>query len=292
MVALSRKTGETAWQATNEQASYSSPIVADVAGRSQAIFVTRLQCLALDPPTGKVLWQFPFGARGPTVNAATPLLLGDLLFVSASYGVGAHCARLTGEGPVEVWSNNETLSSQYTTGVVVEGKLYGIDGRADTGGARLRCVDPATGRTAVLSNGDLAFAYRHSRLQQEPLGVLSARFQLQPGQDPDTVSARTSSNLHSRTSTQPYQLPSCGSVFRNPEPQKAGRLIEGLGLKGHRIGGAEVSTLHANFIVNTGAARADDMAALIAHIQERVDEAHGIRLHPEVMRLGRFGTGS
>ena len=146
VVALSRKTGETAWQATNEQASYSSPIVADVAGRSQAIFVTRLQCLALDPPTGKVLWQFPFGARGPTVNAATPLLLGDLLFVSASYGVGAHCARLTGDGPVEVWSNNDTLSSQYTTGVIVEGKLYGIDGRADTGGARLRCVDPATGR--------------------------------------------------------------------------------------------------------------------------------------------------
>jgi len=81
-------------------------------------------------------------------------------------------------------------------------------------------------------------------------------------------------------------------VFRNPEPQKAGRLIEGLGLKGHRIGGAEVSTLHANFIVNTGTARADDMAALIGHIQERVEAAHGIRLHPEVMRLGRFGTGS
>jgi len=153
-------------------------------------------------------------------------------------------------------------------------------------------VDPATGRTAVLSSRDLNFAYRHSRLQEEPLVVLSARFQLQPGQNPDAVSARTSSNLHSRTSTQPYQLPSCGSVFRNPEPQKAGRLIEGLGLKGHRIGGAEVSTLHANFIVNTGAARADDMAALITHIQDRVEEAHGIRLHPEVMRLGRFGTGS
>lgn len=146
VVALSRKTGETVWQATNEQASYSSPIVAEVGGQAQAIFITRLQCLALEPRSGKLLWQFPFGARGPTVNAATPLVLGDLLFVSASYGVGGHCARLTADGPVEVWSNNDTLSSQYTTAVLVNGMLYGIDGRADTGGARLRCVEPATGR--------------------------------------------------------------------------------------------------------------------------------------------------
>jgi len=146
VVALRLKTGETAWQATQEQASYSSPIVTEVAGQSQAIFVTRLQCLALNPQSGELLWQFPFGARGPTVNAATPLRIDDLLLVSASYGVGAHCARLSAGAPQEVWSNNETLSSQYTTGVVVDKRLYGIDGRADTGGARLRCIDPATGR--------------------------------------------------------------------------------------------------------------------------------------------------
>lgn len=132
----------------------------------------------------------------------------------------------------------------------------------------------------------LDFAYRHSRLQAEPLIVLAARFRLEPGHDPAAVTARTSANLHSRTSTQPYQQPSCGSVFRNPEPQKAGRLIEALGLKGLRIGGAEVSTLHANFIVNTGEASARDIDALIGEVQRRVAAEHGVTLHPEVKRLG------
>ncbi len=133
---------------------------------------------------------------------------------------------------------------------------------------------------------DLDFDYRHSRLQQEPLLVLSARFLLEPGHEPAAVTARTSANLHSRTSTQPYQQPSCGSVFRNPEPEKAGRLVESLGLKGTRIGGAEVSPLHANFIVNTGGATAADIDALINLVRQRVRESTGIDLHPEVKRLG------
>jgi UDP-N-acetylmuramate dehydrogenase len=75
-------------------------------------------------------------------------------------------------------------------------------------------------------------------------------------------------------------------VFRNPEPEKAGQLIEALGLKGLRIGGAEVSTLHANFIVNTGEASAADIDALIQLVQERVLGERGVALHPEVKRLG------
>lgn len=148
-------------------------------------------------------------------------------------------------------------------------------------------VDPARPeRPFQLRTGELDFAYRHSRLQDDALVVLSARFRLTPGHDPGAVSRRTSANLHSRTSTQPYQQPSCGSVFRNPEPQKAGRLIEALGLKGTRIGGAEVSPIHANFIVNTGAATAADIDALIQLVQQRVMAEHGISLHPEVKRLG------
>jgi UDP-N-acetylmuramate dehydrogenase len=152
-------------------------------------------------------------------------------------------------------------------------------------------IDPARpGEPRRLAAADLDFAYRHSLLQNESWLVLSARFHLQPGHDPAAICARTSANLHSRTSTQPYQLPSCGSVFRNPEPEKAGRLIEALGLKGTRIGGAEVSTLHANFIVNSGGATAADIDALIALVQERVEHSSGIRLHPEVKRLG-FPSG-
>jgi UDP-N-acetylmuramate dehydrogenase len=155
---------------------------------------------------------------------------------------------------------------------------------------RLQAVlvaDPANpGEPFWLRAAELAFAYRYSRLQSEPLIVLSARFRLDPGHDPAAVSGRTSANLNSRTTSQPYQLPSCGSVFRNPEPQKAGRIIEEQGLKGLRIGGAEVSRLHANFIVNTGAASAADINALIHEVQRRVLTGHGVYLHPEVKRLG------
>ena len=144
--------------------------------------------------------------------------------------------------------------------------------------------DAGTMRT--LTNDALAFAYRHSVLQDCALMVVSARFQLEPGHDPKELSRITISNLNHRTTTQPYQWPSCGSVFRNPEPHKAGQLIEALGLKGRRIGGAEVSTVHANFIVNTGNATANDILALIELVQQEVQRGHGIGLHPEVKRLG------
>ena len=152
----------------------------------------------------------------------------------------------------------------------------------------VQLLDPKNpDQTLTWSASELAFGYRQSRLQQEPLIVLSARFRLDQGHDPAAVTARTSANLHGRTSTQPYQQPSCGSVFRNPEPHKAGQLIEALGLKGLQIGGAQISPIHANFIVNTGGASAADIAALIADVQRRVQAAHGITLHPEVKRLGR-----
>jgi UDP-N-acetylmuramate dehydrogenase len=151
----------------------------------------------------------------------------------------------------------------------------------------VRVLDPARPAALfTLEAAELDYSYRHSLLQEQPLLVLAARFRLESGHDPSAIVARTSANLHSRTSTQPYQQPSCGSVFRNPEPLKAGRLIESLGLKGLTIGGAQVSTLHANFIVNTGAATAADIDSLIRLVQERVRQGHGVDLHPEVKRLG------
>ena len=155
----------------------------------------------------------------------------------------------------------------------------------------VRLVDPTRPEAPFdLPAEALEFAYRHSRLQAEAWIVLSARFQLEAGHDPAAITARTSANLHSRTSTQPYQQPSCGSVFRNPEPHKAGQLIEALGLKGLQIGQAQVSPIHANFIVNTGQATAADISALIEEVQRRVMTGRGIALQPEVKRLG-FGPG-
>ena len=123
----------------------------------------------------------------------------------------------------------------------------------------VRVIPLHGGESFELQCDQLSYDYRHSRLQEEPLVVVSARFRLEAGHDPQKIGSVTNGNLSHRTTTQPYQQPSCGSVFRNPEPLKAGRLIEGQGLKGTRIGGAEVSTLHANFIVNTGAARSGDI---------------------------------
>ena len=150
----------------------------------------------------------------------------------------------------------------------------------------VRVVPIQGGESFELKRDQLEFDYRHSRLQQENLLVLSARFRLEPGHNPQELRRETNSNLSHRTSTQPYTLPSCGSVFRNPEPLKAGRLIQELGLKGERVGGAEVSSVHANFIVNTGNATAMDINRLIELVQDRVEQQHAVRLHPEVKRLG------
>ncbi len=137
-----------------------------------------------------------------------------------------------------------------------------------------------------LKQQDLNFNYRYSRLQKEPFVVLSAKFKLEPGHNKKELCEKTHQNLIHRKSTQPYELPSCGSVFRNPEPFKAGRLIEDLGLKGHCIGGAEISKTHANFIVNTNHASAKDIVQLIAFVQQAVQKTHGLLLHTEVKQLG------
>ncbi|WP_320663550.1 UDP-N-acetylmuramate dehydrogenase [Prochlorococcus sp. MIT 1223] len=148
-------------------------------------------------------------------------------------------------------------------------------------------VMPLIGGTLQkLAKKDLLFSYRNSRLQKEELIVLSALFQLEPGHNPKEINKKTDEILNHRKNTQPYHLPSCGSVFRNPEPHKAGFLIEQLGLKGTKSGGAEISKLHANFIVNTLNASAEDIQKLISMIQIKVKEKHGFLLHPEVKQLG------
>jgi outer membrane protein assembly factor BamB len=145
IVAFRLDDGKTAWQATDEAASYSAPIAATIAGKRHAIFVTRLKVVALDPATGKVQFEFPFGKRGPTVNAAVPLMCEDRLFVTASYGIGSIMSKIESDRATEVWSGQD-MASQYTTCVYEDGVLYGCDGRADQPPAHLRALDAKTGR--------------------------------------------------------------------------------------------------------------------------------------------------
>ncbi len=135
---------------------------------------------------------------------------------------------------------------------------------------------------------DLQFGYRRSRLQGSDWMVMGATVQLIPGGDPVQVQLETQRNLSQRLRSQPYHLPSCGSVFRNPETYPAGWLIEQVGLKGYRIGGAQISERHANFILNCHQATASDIYRLIQLAQEKVWQKWSILLEPEVRILGQF----
>lgn len=146
LVALSLDTGKTLYKGTAEQASYSSPTLSKIANKECVVFVTRYNALGIASDSGETLFSFPFGARGPTVNAATPLVFDNQLFVSASYGIGAKLADISGAKPKILWENDSSMSSQYTTCVYRAGYLYGVDGREDQGGASLRCIDAVTGK--------------------------------------------------------------------------------------------------------------------------------------------------
>jgi UDP-N-acetylmuramate dehydrogenase len=146
------------------------------------------------------------------------------------------------------------------------------------------------GAEAIVPAADLGLSYRDSRFKHGPPDsppelVLDATFQLSPA-DPDVIKARLDEIRRWRQTHQPLGLPSAGSVFRNPEGESAGRLIEDVGLKGHRIGGAVVSEKHANFIVNDQKGTAADVRRLADHVREVVAERHGVELAFEIEFLG------
>ena len=144
------------------------------------------------------------------------------------------------------------------------------------------------GEIVDLLPADLDYRYRHSSLQGSDHLVIAATLQLQAAENAAAVISKTQNDLERRHTTQPYDRPSCGSVFRNPLPQYSAKLIEDLGLKGYRIGGAEVSELHANFILNRGDATATDIFQLINYVRDLVRAHYAVELEAEVKMLGEF----
>lgn len=142
-----------------------------------------------------------------------------------------------------------------------------------------------TGELVQMQAKDLKYSYRHSILQEEQGLVTEAVFELAFG-DRKEIAAAMATYKDRRIKTQPLQLPCAGSVFRNPDNHHAAKLIQDAGLKGLRVGGAEVSTQHANFIVNTGKAKASDVLTLMEQVQHTVSEQYGILLVPEVLVVG------
>ena len=147
----------------------------------------------------------------------------------------------------------------------------------------------APGGTIVeLKPEELAYSYRTSNLQGGDRLVVRATMQLEPGYTKAEIMELSNQNWTQRKTTQPYHLPSCGSVFRNPQPHAAAKLIEQLGLKGHKIGDAQIAHRHANFILNCGTATAKDIFELIRYAQEKVEYHWSVSLEPEVKLLGEF----
>jgi len=141
IVALTLAGGKEAWKATSDGASYSSPVAA-----TMAIFFTRQGVVILDPKNGKEIFKKRWRARyDASVNAATPLVIGDLAFFSASYETGALLLRLKKDGATVLWSNDTSMSNHYNTCLYQDGFLYGIDGRQERGPS-LRCIDLKTGK--------------------------------------------------------------------------------------------------------------------------------------------------
>ncbi len=153
---------------------------------------------------------------------------------------------------------------------------------------RVTCCCPHTGEVVERTAVELELGYRSSRLRHTEEIVLSAQFAFPSTASAGELAFRRREILDRRKAKQPLEYPNCGSVFKRPPGNYAGTLIEASGLKGLRCGGAEVSTKHANFIVNIGRARADDVRHLIYTVQKRVWEQHNVLLEPEVIFRGQF----
>lgn len=162
-------------------------------------------------------------------------------------------------------------------GVVMNAGAYG--GELKDVIADVTALYPDGVRT--LTADEMGFSYRHSAFSSGEGIVLGAKLKLEPG-DPNAIKAKMDELMARRKASQPLEFPSAGSTFKRPPGHYAGPLIESCGLKGARIGGAEVSCKHAGFVVNAGGATCADVLALMEKVQKTVFDTYGVLLEPEV----------
>jgi UDP-N-acetylmuramate dehydrogenase len=208
---------------------------------------------------------------GTTIEASSGTELAHVAAVAAKSGIVGLEWMATVPGTVggAVHGNAGAFGTE-TADVLVEAELMDLNGEA--------WRVPAD---------ELGYAYRTSKLQGTPTICVRARFRGSAG-DRATAVRRIKEMANERMKKQPLAQPNTGSIFRNPSGDHAGRLIEAAGLKGKRVGGAMVSEKHANFIVNTGDASADDVRALMKLCQTEVEGRFGVRLIPEVELVGEW----
>jgi UDP-N-acetylmuramate dehydrogenase len=209
--------------------------------------------------------------EGTTIEASSGTELAHVAAVAAKSGIVGLEWMATVPGTVggAVHGNAGAFGTE-TADVLVEAELMDLNGDAWR-----------------VPGDELGYAYRTSKLQGTPTICVRARFRGSAG-DRATAVRRIKEMANERMKKQPLAQPNTGSIFRNPSGDHAGRLIEAAGLKGKRVGGAMVSEKHANFIVNTGDASADDVRALMKLCQAEVESRFGVRLIPEVELVGEW----
>ncbi|QWT18045.1 UDP-N-acetylmuramate dehydrogenase [Collinsella sp. zg1085] len=204
--------------------------------------------------------------------------------VTLTAGAGAMLARLVNEALTRGLSGLEYAIG--IPGTVGGGLSMNAGTRTDWIGtqvAHLVSYKPGMGLKHY-QRDDIIWGYRACNLAHDEI-ILEAAFELEQAPKQD-IRERIERHLSKRRRSQPLGLASCGSVFKNPSDLDVGSMIEACGLQGFSIGGAEVSPMHANFIVNKGTARAQDVLEVMRHIMEQVKERYGIELQPEVKFLG------
>lgn len=150
VVAVRLSDGQTQWQTDGAEASYASPILWRMGDERIVIVVTRLTTVGLNPENGEILFDFKFGMRGPTVNAATPIQISSgEVFLTSSYGIGASLIQPNSNPLSVLFRDKQSLSSQYITPIEIDGRIYGCDGREDAGRTQLVCLDPSSPETPL-----------------------------------------------------------------------------------------------------------------------------------------------
>ena len=211
---------------------------------------------------------------------ASAAVEGDLLIAGggAPNAVCLHRARAAGLGGFEFAC---AIPGTTGAGVRMNAGAYG----SDWAGVLVRALVVDANGARWLTPAELGLSYRHSGLEPGQI-VARVEFALQP-RDPVEIKAKVADLQALRKAAQPTNKRTFGSVFKNPDHElSAGRILEACGLKGQRIGGAQISPRHANFIENAGDARAEDAIALMTEARRRADEQYGVKLEHEVQFLG------
>jgi outer membrane protein assembly factor BamB len=143
VVAFDITDGRTIWKTFADNASYSAPVVTTIGDTVHVLVVTRLHLISIDPANGAVRFELPFGSRGPTVNGATPVVIGNRFLLTSSYGIGAVFSEIEGTQAKQIWKDYEILASQYATPIAMDNLVFAVDGRQDSGSgsASVKCID-------------------------------------------------------------------------------------------------------------------------------------------------------